>query len=70
MGSEALTPDLSRPGRLVSVWFVNSSRSFEGLRAPKEEHMFRTAVYVRFALLMGVLVAVAMFMGSDPWGPG
>ena len=32
--------------------------------------MFRTAVYVRFALLMGVLVAVAMFMGSDPWGPG
>ena len=32
--------------------------------------MFRTAVYVRFALLMGVLVAVAMLMGSDPWGPG
>ena len=32
--------------------------------------MFRNAMYVKFALLMLVLVAFAMFMGSDPWGPG
>jgi hypothetical protein len=27
-------------------------------------------MYVRFALLMLSLVAFAVFMGSDPWGPG
>ena len=32
--------------------------------------MFRNALYVRFVLLMLVLVAVSMFLGSDPWGPG
>ena len=31
--------------------------------------MFRNALYVRFVLLMLVLVAVSMFLGSDPWGP-
>jgi hypothetical protein len=28
------------------------------------------AVYVRFALLMLLLTAFAVFMGSEPWGPG
>lgn len=27
------------------------------------------AMYVKFALLMLLLVALAMVMGSDPWGP-
>jgi hypothetical protein len=31
--------------------------------------MFRHTTYVRFVLVMAVLVALAMFMGSDPWGP-
>ena len=32
--------------------------------------MLRNTLYVRFALLMLLLVALAMFMGADPWGPG
>ena len=32
--------------------------------------MSRNALYCRFVLLMLVLGTVAMFMGSDPWGPG
>jgi hypothetical protein len=32
--------------------------------------MSRNATYVKFVLLMLVLVAVAMFVGVDPWGPG
>jgi hypothetical protein len=32
--------------------------------------MSRNAMYVKFVLLMLVLVAVAMFVGVDPWGPG
>jgi hypothetical protein len=31
--------------------------------------MSRNALYLRFALLMLVLVVVSMFLGSDPWGP-
>jgi hypothetical protein len=31
--------------------------------------MSRNATYVKFALLMLLLVALAMLMGSDPWGP-
>jgi hypothetical protein len=31
--------------------------------------MFRNTLYVRFCLLMLLLVAVAMFLGSEPWGP-
>jgi hypothetical protein len=31
--------------------------------------MSRNTTYVKFALLMLLLVALAMFMGSDPWGP-
>jgi hypothetical protein len=31
--------------------------------------MFRNATFVKFALLMVLLVALAMLMGSDPWGP-
>jgi hypothetical protein len=32
--------------------------------------MSSNAMYVKFVLLMLVLVAVAMFVGVDPWGPG
>jgi hypothetical protein len=32
--------------------------------------MSSNASYVKFALLMLVLVAAAMFVGVDPWGPG
>jgi hypothetical protein len=27
------------------------------------------SLYVRFALLMLVVSALAMFLGGDPWGP-
>ena len=40
---------------------------FESLS--KEDQMFRNAMYVRFCLLMLLLVAVAVFLGSEPWGP-
>jgi hypothetical protein len=43
--------------------------SFEGLHAStKEIRMSRNATYLRFALLLLVMVALAVFMG-DPWGP-
>jgi hypothetical protein len=32
--------------------------------------MSRNALYFRFVLLLIVRGTVAMFMGSDPWGPG
>jgi hypothetical protein len=32
--------------------------------------MSSNASYVKFALLMVLLVPVAMFVGVDPWGPG
>jgi hypothetical protein len=35
----------------------------------KEIRMSRNATYVKFALLMLLLVALAMFLGGDPWGP-
>jgi hypothetical protein len=31
--------------------------------------MSRNARFVKFALLMLLLVALAMFLGQDPWGP-
>jgi hypothetical protein len=31
--------------------------------------MFRNAASVKLALLMLLLVAAAMFMGIEPWGP-
>ncbi|MDX6472507.1 MAG: hypothetical protein QOK22_1323 [Gaiellaceae bacterium] len=31
--------------------------------------MFRNAAYVKLVLLMLLLVAVAMFVGVEPWGP-
>ena len=31
--------------------------------------MSRNATYVKFALLLLLLVALAMFLGGDPWGP-
>jgi hypothetical protein len=42
--------------------------SFEGLHA-KENQMSRNATFVKFALLLVLLVALAVFMGSEPWGP-
>ena len=32
--------------------------------------MFGKTLQVKFVLLLALLVALAMFMGSDPWGPG
>jgi hypothetical protein len=32
--------------------------------------MFRHASYVKFALLMLLLVVAAMLVGVEPWGPG
>jgi hypothetical protein len=32
--------------------------------------MFRNALYVKFALLMLLLTAASVFLGSEPWGPG
>jgi len=31
--------------------------------------MSSKSLYVRFALLMLVVAALAMFLGGDPWGP-
>jgi hypothetical protein len=31
--------------------------------------MSRNTLVIRFWLLMLLLVAVAMFLGSEPWGP-
>jgi len=31
--------------------------------------MFRNTLYVRLALLMLLLLAAAVFLGSEPWGP-
>ncbi|MDX6465676.1 MAG: hypothetical protein QOI27_716 [Gaiellaceae bacterium] len=31
--------------------------------------MFRNAAYVKLVLLMLLLVAAAMFVGVEPWGP-
>ncbi len=31
--------------------------------------MLRKTLQVKFVLLMALLVALAMFMGSEPWGP-
>ena len=31
--------------------------------------MFGKSLYVKFALLMLVVVAMAMLLGGDPWGP-
>jgi hypothetical protein len=31
--------------------------------------MLRNALYVKFVLLMVVLSAVAIVLGSEPWGP-
>jgi hypothetical protein len=31
--------------------------------------MSRTTPYLRFWVLMLLLVAVAVFLGADPWGP-
>ena len=55
---------------LVSLGRHPPSPSFEGLRPPKEEQMFRNALYVRLVLLLSVLSAAAVFVGSEPWGPG
>jgi hypothetical protein len=32
--------------------------------------MFRSAITVRFVLLMLLLAAASMFVGVEPWGPG
>ena len=56
-------PDLSLPVRIVFVPLVNPHVS------AKENQMSRNATYVKFALLMLLLVALAMFLGGDPWGP-
>jgi hypothetical protein len=29
----------------------------------------RNTFYVRFALLVALLAAVSVFLGTDPWGP-
>jgi len=31
--------------------------------------MFRNTLYVRLALLMLLLLAASVFLGSEPWGP-
>jgi hypothetical protein len=56
-------PDLSLPVRLVFVPHVNPHVSARG------NQMSRNASYVKFALLMLLIVALAMFLGGDPWGP-
>jgi hypothetical protein len=45
------------------------SPSIEGLRPPKEEPVSRSALTAKLVLLVLVLGTVAMFLGSEPWGP-
>ena len=49
--------------------FGQSDALAEGHPSLKEDQMFRNTLYVRFCLLLLLLVAVAMFLGSEPWGP-
>jgi hypothetical protein len=35
----------------------------------KEEHMLRSTPYLRFVVLMAVLAALSVMLGSEPWGP-
>jgi hypothetical protein len=35
----------------------------------KGGNVSRNAYYVRFAVLVAILAAFAVFMGVDPWGP-
>ena len=57
----------------IEASWLGRSRTYSSILA-KETRMSRKATlnvtYVRFALLMLSLVAFAVFMGSDPWGPG
>ena len=31
--------------------------------------MFKSAQYLRFALLLAILATAAVVLGSEPWGP-
>jgi hypothetical protein len=58
------------PGPIASCSFArHPNPSFRGIHDLKEIRMSRNASYVKFALLMLLLVALAVFMGSEPWGP-
>jgi hypothetical protein len=55
--------------RLVPVLAPNPGLSLEGLPSAKGELMSRNALYAKFVLLVLVLGTLAMFLGSEPWGP-
>ena len=56
-----------------SLWVVPVRSSIRASRPrgfkPQRRSMSRNATYLKFALLMLLLVALAVFMGSEPWGP-
>jgi len=58
--------------RVITLCFgraVNRVPRARDSRAPKEEPMLRTTLYARLALLVLVLAALAVVLGSEPWGP-
>ena len=54
---------------LVSFARSNPSPSIEGLPSSKGGAMSGKVLYVKFVLLMVAVAAIALAVGSDPWGP-
>jgi hypothetical protein len=59
---------LTTAARLASFDLVNRVPRSRDSRE-EEERMLRNTLYVKFVLLMLVLAALTMVLGTDPWGP-
>jgi hypothetical protein len=61
-------------GYLTKVFSADSvgapqSPSIEGLATERWGVVSRSSFSVRFLVLLALLVAAAMLIGADPWGP-
>ena len=59
-------PDLDRPDPFLP--HPSEPRACEATH-PKGEEMSAKSTYAKFVLLMLVVIALAMVLGGDPWGP-
>jgi len=48
---------------------LNRAPRPKGLPLQGGEHMLRTALYVKFVIVMTLLAALSLALGSEPWGP-
>src|SRR5438876_12423345 len=60
---------LTTANRSVSVLSIQRVPRSRGSDLQRRGHMSRNALYAKFVLLVLVLGTVAMFLGSEPWGP-